>query len=112
VADASDFDYGNDAAPDPTILARASVELDQLAIRAERATAVRQRAEEHLAHAKKCEEQITTKLIPELLERMHAPKSVTPSGAEISVKRHYRGTIALRIVSAHLRGWLRTATPM
>src|SRR5580765_2739759 len=81
------FDYGDDALPDEKAIAQAFEDLDQLARRAERASADRKRAEEQLEKCKKAEEQLLTKDIPDLMEKMRMGDYTTSSGIEVKVKR-------------------------
>jgi hypothetical protein len=87
------FDYGADADPDSEAVARAFAELDKLTLEAERATAVRKRAEDELAKAKANEERLLNKEIPELLAKMRLDNCVTSSGISVKVKREIKASL-------------------
>lgn len=88
-----DFDFGTDGDPDSAAIAKAFEQLDKLTLQAERATDARKRAEEQLTKAKRAEEDLLQKQIPELLAKMRLDKCTTSSGIEVSVKREIKASL-------------------
>lgn len=87
------FDYGTDAVPDEASIASAFAELDRLTLRAERATEARKQAEDQLQKAKKAEEQLLHRDIPELLAKMRLDECTTTSGIQVKVRREIKATL-------------------
>lgn len=91
--DAPELDYGSDGDLDTEVIARAFAELDELTLRAERATAIRKRAEDALTLAKQAEDKLLTKDIPDLLLRMRLDKCTTASGIDVAVRREIKASL-------------------
>jgi hypothetical protein len=93
VNDEATYDYGSDGDPDQAAVAKAFSTLDKLTLTAERTIAARVALEEQLHKAKKLEDDLLNRQIPEQMANMRLDKCTTSSGIEVVIKRDIRGTM-------------------